>query len=295
MCWNKSSHPVWLAAIIVHGMHEWRRASRCPALAGAAFALLLGLGAGAAPAPRIVSAAGAGDRVIGVDDASDYPPAAAALPKLGEPAAVDLERLLRLQPTLVIVWDTGTPPRLRSELERLHLPVVAAEQRRLDDIGQALIDFGALAGTQPAAAAAAARYREELAALRTRYRGRRPLSVFYQVWDRPLYTLSGTHVVSEVLSLCGGRNVFAGLSTLAPAVDREAVVAANPQVILIGASGDAGARQAAEWARFPALQAVRAHHVYTVDPSLIGRMAPRILQGAREVCAALDAARGGKL
>jgi iron complex transport system substrate-binding protein len=253
--------------------------------------------------PRIVSlsphitellfAAGAGDRVVGVDDASDYPAAARTIARLGEVAALDMEGLLRLAPSLIIVWDSGTPPRVRAELERLHLNVLVTEQRTLDDIGQAILDFGRLAGTSPAASEAARRYRGDLAGLRARYQGRARLKVFYQVWDRPLYTLSGEHVVSEMLSLCGGDNIFAGLSTLAPAVDREAVLARNPDVILIGAGGSDGARQSADWNRFPQLRAVRDHHVFTVDPSLVGRMAPRILDGLREVCAALDEARGG--
>ena len=256
------------------------------------------------PAPRIVSlsphitellfAAGAGARVVGVDDSSDYPAAALHIPKLGEAATLDIEKLLSLKPTLVIVWDTGTPPRRRVELERLNLHVVVTEQRHLEDIGSVLMDFGRLAGTESTAAEAARRYRADLAGLRARYAGRPRLRVFYQVWDRPLYTLSGDHVVSEVISLCGGDNVFAQLSTLAPAVDREAVLARDPDVILIGASGAEGARQAAEWNRFPSLQAVKKRHIFTVNPSLIGRMAPRILEGVQEVCASLEKARDGR-
>jgi iron complex transport system substrate-binding protein len=113
------------------------------------------------------------------------------------------------------------------------------------------------------------------------------------VWDRPLYTLSGTHLMSEVLSLCGGDNVFADLTTLAPAIDREAVLTRNPDVILIAAGGAEGAKQRADWDRFGYIRAVRSHHVFSVDPSLVGRMAPRILQGVHEVCDLLDAARGG--
>ncbi len=209
-----------------------------------------------AGAPRIVSlsphitellfAAGAGARIVGADDASDYPPAAREIPRLGEVTALDVEGLLRLAPSLVILWETGTPPRVRAELERLHLQVLVTEQRTLDDIGQAIVEFGRLAGTSPAAAAAARRYRADLAELRARYVGRTRLKVFYQVWDRPFYTLSGEHVVSEVISLCGGGNIFAELTPLAPIVDREAVLARNPDVILIGAAGPDGDRQAAD-------------------------------------------------
>jgi iron complex transport system substrate-binding protein len=251
--------------------------------------------------PRIISlsphitellfAAGAGDRIVGVDDSSDYPAAVAGIARVGEPAALDVEGLLKLKPTLIVLWDSGTPAGRKAELERLKLRLYVTDQHHLDDIGATLIEFGRLAGTEPVAAAAARRYQMELAQLRSRYAARPRLRVFYQVWDRPLYTLSGAHVVSEVLSLCGGDNVFAALSTLAPAIDKEAVLARNPDVILVAAEGAEGARQTLEWGRFSNLQAVRNHHVFTVDPSLVGRMAPRILQGVREVCGLLDAAR----
>jgi iron complex transport system substrate-binding protein len=254
-------------------------------------------------APRIVSlsphitellfAAGAGARIVGVDGASDYPPAARQIPRLGEVAALDMEGLLRLAPSLIIIWETGTPPRVRAELERLHLQVLVTEQRKLDDIGQVLVEFGRLAGTSPVADEAARRYRADLALLRARYEGRTRLKVFYQVWDRPLYTLSGEHVVSEMISLCGGDNIFAEVTQLAPIVDREAVLARNPDVILIGAAGPDGDAQAADWNRFPNLKAVRERNVFAVNPSLVGRMAPRILEGVREVCSALDKARAG--
>jgi iron complex transport system substrate-binding protein len=273
------------------------------ALALAASLMLVGaIRSDAAEAPpRIVSlsphitellfAAGAGERVVGVDDLSDYPPAVAGIARVGEPAALDVEALLKLKPTLIVLWDSGTPARRKAELERLHLKLYVTEQRRLDDIGAALLEFGRLAGTETAAAAAAAGYRSELAQLRSQYAARPRLKVFYQVWDRPLYTLSGGHVVTEVLSLCGGDNVFADLTTLAPEIDKEAVLARDPDVILIGAEGAEGARQTADWGVFANLRAVRLHHVYTVDPSLLGRMTPRILQGVRDVCGWLDSAR----
>jgi len=276
---------------------------------GLALALPLGAAGGttgsAAPAaaPRIVSlsphitellfAAGAGDRIVGVDDASDYPAAAASIPHVGEVAALDIEGLLKLKPTLVILWDSGTPARRRAELERLHLHLYVTEQRHLDDITATLIEFGRLAGSLPVAVAAADKYRHDLDRLRARYAGRLRLTVFYQVWDRPLYTLSGKQVVSEMLSLCGGDNVFADLSTLAPAVDKEAVLARDPDVIIIGASGADGARQVRDWGQFPYLRAVQKHHVFTVDPSLVSRMSPRILGGVAAICELLDRAREG--
>jgi iron complex transport system substrate-binding protein len=275
-----------------------------------ALTLAVGLAAGAAgeplaaPPPRIVSlsphitellfAAGAGDRIVGVDDLSDYPPAASSIAHVGEVSALDIEALLKLKPTLVILWDSGTPERRKAQLERLHLRLYVTEQRHLDDIGSSLIEFGRLAGTAAAAEAAARQYRDDLQRLRIHYAARPKLSVFYQVWDRPLYTLSGKQVLSEVLALCGGENIFADLSALAPAVDREAVLERNPDVIIIGASGADGARQARDWDRFPALNAVHTHRIYTVDPSLTSRMSPRILDGVQAICGLLDQARAAR-
>ena len=272
--------------------------------------LLLALGFNSGPAginhaaetaPRIISlsphitellfAAGAGSHIVGVDDASDYPPAAAGIARVGEASALDVEGVLKLQPTLIVLWDSGTPARRKAELERLQIKLYVTEQRHLDDIGAALIDFGRLAGSEPVAAEAALEYRRDLAELRSRYGSRARMRVFYQVWDRPLYTLSGQHVVTEVLSLCGGDNIFAELSTLAPAIDREAVLTRDPDVILIGAVGPEGERQARDWGRFSGMRAVKGHHVFTIDPSLLSRMAPRILQGVSAVCALLDGAR----
>ncbi|MEP6883949.1 MAG: cobalamin-binding protein [Gammaproteobacteria bacterium] len=240
---------------------------------------------------ELLFAAGAGGQIVGVDDSSDYPAAAAGIPRVGEPASLDVEGLLKLKPTLIVLWDSGTPASRKAELQRLHLRLYVTDEHRLDDIGATLLKFGRLAGTEAVAAAAAGRYQADLAGLRSQYAGRPRLKVFYQVWDRPLYTLSGGQVVSEVMSLCGGDNAFAELSALAPAVDKEAVLARDPDVILIAATGAEGERQTRQWEQFPNLRAVRRHHIYTVDPSLTGRMAPRILQGVRQVCALLDKAR----
>ncbi len=240
---------------------------------------------------ELLFAAGAGAQVVGVDDSSDYPASVAGIARVGEPAALDVEGLLRLKPTLIVLWASGTPASRKAELQRLGLPLYVTDEHRLDDIASTLLEFGRLAGTESQATAAAEHYQAELAGLRLQYANRPRLKVFYQVWDRPLYTLSGGQVVSEVLSLCGGENVFAELSALAPAIDKEAVLARDPDVILIAATGSEGERQTRQWQQFPNLRAVRGRHIYTVDPSLTGRMAPRILQGVREVCRLLDKAR----
>jgi iron complex transport system substrate-binding protein len=255
----------------------------------------------AAPAQRIVTlaphlaelafAAGAGGAVVGVSSYTDWPEAARGIPEVASNGQVDIERLVGAQPDLVLAWTSGVPVREAARIERLGIRVVSVEIRRLEDVALWLRRIGALAGTAATAEAAAAAYERELAALAARHRGRAAVDVFYQVWDRPLTTLSGAHLVSRILDLCGGRNVFADAPALAPAVSAEAVIAARPEVVLAAAPAAQAERWLRAWRPGEPLAAAGARRIERVDPSLANRMGPRVLEGVREICAAIDRAR----
>lgn len=252
----------------------------------------------AAPAQRIVTlaphlaelvyAAGAGERLVATAEWSNYPPAAAALPRVGDAFRVDLEALTALAPDLVLAWQGGNPDHMIEQLRQRGFRVVALAPQRLDDIGAQLEEIGRLAGSAAAARAAAADYRERLDALRRAQAGKPALRVFYQVSWRPLYTIGGQQLISEVIALCGGRNIFAELGELAPAVALEAVIARDPEVIL---TAEVQRAELTEWQRWPGIAAVARGHLYSVDGDLVVRASPRILDGTRQVCAALDRAR----
>ncbi|MGD9387985.1 MAG: cobalamin-binding protein [Gammaproteobacteria bacterium] len=237
---------------------------------------------------ELVHAAGAGDRLVGVSDWSDYPPGVEALPRVGSAVQVDLETLVTLAPDLVLGWQGGNPARLLRQVEGQGFRLVVFGVETLEDIASQIEAIGRLAGTAEPAAAAAARYRDDLAALRLEHAGKAELRVFYQVSWRPLYTIGGRQVISQVISLCGGRNIFGEQETLAPAVGLEAVVARDPQVILASA-GQAG--ELARWRRWAEVAAVAGGNLYTVPGDLLARPSPRILEGVRAVCAVLDEAR----
>jgi len=258
----------------------------------------------AVPAARIVSlaphltellyAAGAGDKVVGAIAYSDYPPAARALPRVGSDAGIDLEAVLALRPDLVVAWPNPGSVRAIERLASLGLAVYRSEPRSFDDIARTLERLGALAGTEAAAEAAARAFRVRLARLEAKYSGRAPVRVFYQVWGRPIVTVNGAHLISKVIRLCGGENVFARLPLIAPEVDREAVLRADPQVIV--ASGPDGERPGwlDAWKAFPGLAAARGGQLYTIPPDLIERQSTRILDGAARMCRILDAVRGDR-
>ena len=254
-----------------------------------------------APARRVVSlaphttellfAAGAGNSVVGVVSYSDYPPQAKTITLVGGYQALDLEKILALKPDLVVAWGSGNGEAALTKLRALGLRVFVSEPRDFEDIATNLERLGKLTGTFEEARAAAARFRQQIERLRREYQQRSAVRVFYQVWDRPLMTINGEHLISKVIELCGGRNVFAQLSALAPSVSVEAVLQASPQVIVTG--GIAGERddRLGMWERWDQLPAVKNHHLFLIPPDLIVRHTPRIVQGAQLMCEDLQQVR----
>ena len=279
--------------------------SRWPALAGVAILLMLGacsreqpvVAASSEPASRIVTlaphlaeivfAAGAGESLVGVSAYTDYPPAAAELPVISDAFTVDQERLRLLQPDLVLAWASGMPASTIDELRATGLNVVTVETQGLDDIASAMRRVGELTGRSEAAAEAAAAFEASLDDLRAEYGTQHSVAVFYQVSSRPLYTVNGDHFISELIELCGGVNVFAGLSELAPAIDVEAVLAADPDAII----GLGPAESLAIWDRFEAMRANRYGNRIVVESTHLARASPRLDTAGRALCESIDTAR----
>ncbi len=253
-----------------------------------------------APARRIVSlapsvtelvyAAGAGSRLVAVSAYSDWPTPARRLPRVGDAFRVDLERIVALKPDLVIGWASGTSPSERRALRRLGLPLVLLAPRKLDDIARALRLIGKAAGTEAAARRAARAFIVARDRLRAAYAGRRPVRVFYELSRDPLYTVGGSQIISQVIRLCGGRNVFSDLGKLAPVVTRAAVLARKPQAIMIGSYRGAAAALA-EWKQWHWVPAVKQGNLFVVPGDILGRATPRLLVGAARVCRDLERAR----
>lgn len=232
-------------------------------------------------------AAGAAGQVVAVSAYSDFPEEATKLPQVGDAFRLDYERIVALAPTVAVVWDTGTPAGVAERLEGLGIRVVRIPTRKLDDIATGVLELGALAGTQQVAQRAAQDFRDRIAALRERYRGRPPVRVFVQIDDVPLYTVGGPHLITEILGLCGGENVFADAGAQALPVDLESVLARAPEVIVSTDTGD----PAPYWERFGQLTAVARGNIYRSRADLLARPSPRIADGAADVCARLDEAR----
>jgi len=253
------------------------------------------------PARRIVSlaphvtellfAAGAGERIVGAVDYSDYPEAAKRIPRVGDNRQLDLERIVTLKPDLIVVWLHGNAQRQLDKLVTLGIPVFYNEPRRLADIARAIRQMGELAGTEVVAQQAAAEFVAREAKLRARYGGRAPVRVFYQIWERPLMTVNGRHLISDVMRLCGGQNVFGELKPLVPTVSTEAVLTADPEAIVTAIIDGRVQNGLEAWKKWPRLTAVARDNFFYIPTDFISRHTPRILEGAARICEALDAAR----
>ncbi|MET0345536.1 MAG: cobalamin-binding protein [Casimicrobiaceae bacterium] len=257
----------------------------------------------AAPARRIVSlaphvtellfAAGAGERIVGAVEFSDYPEAAKAIPRIGSSTLLDMEQILALKPDLVVVWRSGTAPARIEALRGLGIPIYFNEPHTFADIAQTLVRLGKLAGSGAVAQGAADALTARVSALRERYAGRRPVTVFWQIWARPLLTVNREHVISDAIRLCGGVNVFADLTSLVPAVSVEAVVAVDPEAIVTTGNDASVANDdgLAQWRALPRLRASARGDLIVLDAETIHRPSPRVLDGAAALCTRLDTVR----
>ena len=253
------------------------------------------------PARRIVTlaphlaetlfAAGAGERLAGAVDYSDYPEAARSVPRVGGYSRVDLEAVVALKPDLIIAWQTGNASANIDKLRGFGFPIYVSQPNRLEDVAGEIERLGRLAGTAEAADAAALRFRTRLAGLQRQYGGRPVVRTFYQIWKQPLSTVGGRQIISSVIRLCGGENVFGNLETIAPVVTVEAVVAANPEAIIASGMDEARPEWLDDWKRWPAVTAVARSNLFFVPPELIQRHTPRLLDGAEQLCKHLETAR----
>ncbi len=253
----------------------------------------------AKPAARVISmaphatellfAAGGAQHLVGIDNYSNYPEAANHIAKVGDNQHIDLERIIALKPDLVVVWTQTSQERQIEQLRKSGIPLFHSDPRKLDEIPDSLQRLGKLMGTEAVANPAAQDLRQRLRDLAQQYANRPAVRVFYQVWDKPLFTLNGSHIVSDALRLCGAENIFASQKIIAPVVSVEAVLQENPEAIFASAERDGGAF--AIWKPFPKLLAVKNDNLFRIDGNLLNRSGPRMVAGATALCQFLETAR----
>lgn len=254
-----------------------------------------------APAQRIIGLAphitenlfaiGAGQQLVGTVNYSDYPEAAEAVPRIGSHGALDMEQIIALKPDLIISWVSTSNRKQAERLEAMGFTVYYSDSHTFDALASTFERIGHLTGQDANAKQLAEHFRQRIASLHAQYADAAPVTVFYQVWDQPLMTVSDQHLIAKAIALCGGVNIFGGLDALIPRISIENVLASNPEVIIAGGMGEANHDWLKAWARWPELNAVRNDHLQFIPPSLLQRHTPRLLEGTVMLCDALDAAR----
>ena len=239
-------------------------------------------------ATAMLFAAGAGAHVVGTSAYSDEPEAATHIERVGDAQSFDLERILALHPDVVVVWGGGTSPTQLARMEGVGLHIYRHRLARLDDIAASLTRFGRLAGTEAVAQAAAAQVTQRVAALRARYLQALPATVLIQVWDRPIYTVGRTEIMTDVIHACGYRNLYEDLTDPGPAVTLESVLARDPQIILaLPPDAKSGRDWVAAWRAYPSMRAVRSGNVVSWTDQRLSRLGPSIIDAAEDLCGAL--------
>jgi vitamin B12 transport system substrate-binding protein len=242
-------------------------------------------------ATELVFAAGGGPYLAATVDASDFPKAARSLPRIGAGLQPEPERLLRLQPDLLIGWQASQ----FSTLNSLRTPSFLSAPKTLNDVPDTIEKLGVLFNTQDIARARASALRALLEPLKNLPLAGAPVRVFLQVGETPEYTLNRTHLLSQVVQACGGINIFGFAAAIAPKISAESVLAQCPELILLGSVGapeqptqDPAAQQ--YWARLN-LPAALAGHVYVMDSDVLYRPGPRLIEAAQAICSMIQQAR----
>ncbi len=240
---------------------------------------------------EVVFAAGAGKTLIGAASYSDYPEAAREIPRVGSSDNVSYETLVALNPDLVLAWRSGNGDEVIKRLEALGLTVYVDESKTLEDVPRSLRAVGQLTGNEDIAEPAARAFMAQLNHLRATYSSRHAVNVYYQIWDEPLLTLNGEHLISDVVQLCGGRNVFADALALVSRISVESVIRADPQVIIASGMDKARPEWLDAWRAWSSMTAVQNNQLYFIPPDVLQRHTPRIIEGARLMCDQLQLAR----
>ncbi len=232
---------------------------------------------------ELIFSLGGGANIVATSDYADYPPAARDIPRVGNYVAIQLEKVVALQPDLVLVWETGTPAADILKMQQLGLTVLSFQTTQLEDIASQLRQLGEIVQQQAKAEELAVAFLRQLAALRQQYQSQSPLPVFYELWDNPLSTISHTAWPQQHLTLCGAKNIFENASAAYPQVGLEQVLAANPAVIIQPVSKNEP-RALVQWQRWPFLHASKNKQIIQPNSDLLHRATLRTLDGVATLC-----------
>jgi iron complex transport system substrate-binding protein len=234
---------------------------------------------------EILFAIGAGPQLVGAIEPRNYPAAAQQLASVGRYPYLNLEQITKLEPDLIIAWRYGLTSQQFNQLKTLGYSVALVDPKQLTDIAKLINRLGRLTGQQTKAQQLARQFKTQLAELQKNYAGKTPVKVFFELNDTPLTTVNSQQIISQVIELCGGYNIFGTLKIAAPQVNVEEVLARDPAAIIIVQNNpQQGQARHQAWQQWSTLSAVKQQHIYLLPADHISRFSPRILLGAKQLC-----------
>ncbi|MHC1569627.1 MAG: YbhB/YbcL family Raf kinase inhibitor-like protein [Candidatus Syntropharchaeales archaeon] len=238
---------------------------------------------------EIVFAIGAGDRVVGVDEISNYPPEVEAIPKVGSYATINTERVVDLDPDLVLA-AYGNGIETIDTLSDLGVPVIGLNPTTLNETLQSINLVGEATGCEENATMLTSNMRMQIdavkaAAAKVAYEP----SVLYVIWHDPLYSAGNGTFEDEMMRICRAKNIASDLPGYS-IMTLENVIKRDPEVIITTSGGGMGVEETnlsydyiTTDPRFAGIKAVKDGKVYVIDADIACRPGPRIVDALKEI------------
>jgi len=243
---------------------------------------------------EMLFSAGAGDKVVGVVAYSDFPKAALSIESVGSYHAVNVEKIIKLNPDLIIAWKTGNRSKDIEKLQQLGFKIIYSEPYKLNDIPKEIRYFGQVLHTQETADKVATRLENKLDLLSTANQNKTKVTAYYQIWNSPMMTINGEQTISQAMRICGANNVFSDLPILASEVNIESVIKRNPDTILLGGQKEVQQGWFDAWLKWSNINAVKTQQIYLLQADTFQRPTERLIEGIEGLCQKIDLVREAK-
>ena len=246
---------------------------------------------------ELLFALGVGDRIIGTTEFADFPEAANKIERVGGYHGFQTERIVELQPDLIVAWEGGNRSEDLDLFEKLELPVYRSETKRLRHIAVELKALGELTSTEEKAAVLIKYFHDNLDSLSKQNKDKQKISFFYQLWSAPIRTISTGSWINEMLEICGGKNIINDPEVDYPQISLETVLLNEPQVIIIPANHghDNGKLSGLNWKEWPEIPAVKNNHIYRINGDILHRFSLRVIEATQTLCRTFDTIRKNKV
>lgn len=241
---------------------------------------------------ELIYAAGGGEHLIATVEASDFPPDAKRLPRVGTGITLDNEHLLRLNPDLIVAWQASQAGIMLSpSLKSLDIAQTYSAPQRLMDIPDEIERFGRLLGTETSAVTTATQLRRRIQELAARYQHAAPIRVFIEVDTTPLYTIGQDPIINDMLAVCGVENLYGHSRVGAPQVNIEELLNRNPDFVLLSQTAPSLLQERLHYWQKLRLPAALRGHLYPINPDILYRPGPRLIDAAHYICQLADKLR----